>query len=102
MHLVQILVPLRDNDGNPFPRAWLDALRVELTERFGGVTAHLRAPAAGAWKDDDGDLARDDVVTVEVMAEKLDRDWWSAFGKRLAEQYRQEEMMMRALPCERL
>ena len=102
MHLVQILVPLSDNDGKPFPRAWLDALRAELTERFGGVTAHLRAPAAGAWKDDEGDLARDDVVIVEVMDEELDRAWWSAFGKRLAEQFRQEEMMVRAIPCERL
>jgi hypothetical protein len=102
MHLVQILVPLRDNEDNAFPRAWLDALRVELTERFGGVTAHLRAPAAGAWKDEQGDLARDDVVIVEVMTDDLDRRWWAAFRKRLAAQYRQEEMMVRAIPCERL
>ena len=102
MHLVQILVPLRDNDGNPFPRAWLDALRGELTERFGGVTAHLRAPAAGAWKDDEGGLSRDDVVIVEVVVEDLERQWWAAFGKRLAVQYRQEEMMIRAIACERL
>ena len=69
MHVVEILLPLRDNEGNPFPRASLDRVRHELTERFGGVTAHLRAPAAGAWKDDEGDVARDDVVIVEVMAD---------------------------------
>lgn len=102
MHLVQLLVPLRDNDGDPFPRSWLDALRTELTERFGGVTAHLRAPASGAWKDDEGGLSRDDVVIVEVMTDELDRAWWGAFGQRLAERYRQEEMMVRAIPCERL
>lgn len=102
MHLVQILIPLRDNDGNPFPRKWLDDVRTELTHRFGGVTAHTRAPAVGAWKDDDGDVARDEVVIVEVVDEALDRGWWGAFRGRLEEQYRQEEMMIRAVPCDRL
>lgn len=102
MHLVQILLPLRDNEGTEFPRAWLNALRTELTERFGGVTAYERAPAAGAWKDDGGEVARDDVIIVEVMDAHLDRHWWSAFRRRLEDQYRQEEMMLRALPCDRL
>ncbi|HEX8394466.1 MAG TPA: hypothetical protein VF665_19120 [Longimicrobium sp.] len=102
MYVVQIFVPLRDNDGVAFPRAVLDALRQELTERFGGVTAHLRAPAAGAWKDEEGDVARDDVVIVEVMVDDLDRGWWSGYRTRLEERLRQDEMMIRALPCDRL
>lgn len=102
MHLVQLLLPLRDNDGNPFPRASLDAVRHELTERFGGVTAHLRAPAAGAWKDEDGGVARDDVVIVEVMAEDLDRGWWADYRCRLEDRFRQDEIVIRATPIERL
>ena len=102
MHLVQILLPLRDNDGHPFPREMLDAVRHDLTERFGGVTAHLRAPAAGAWKDDDGDVARDDVVIVEVMAEDLDRAWWAGCRRELESRFRQDEIVIRATQIERL
>jgi hypothetical protein len=102
MHIVELLLPLRDNEGNEFPRATLDAVRHELTERFGGVTAHLRAPAAGAWKDDDGDVDHDDVVIVEVMAEELDRAWWAGYRRALEERFRQDEIVIRATEIERL
>ncbi|HEX6911365.1 MAG TPA: hypothetical protein VF142_13255 [Longimicrobium sp.] len=102
MHLVQLLLPLRDNEGRPFPREMLDEVRHALTERFGGVTAHLRAPAAGAWKDDEGGVARDDVVIVEVMAEALDRAWWADYRRALEARFRQDEIVVRATPIERL
>jgi hypothetical protein len=102
MHLVQLLLPLRDNEGNPFPREMLDGVRNQLTERFGGVTAHLRAPAAGAWKNDEGDVDRDDVVIVEVVADDLDRAWWAAYRKTLESRFRQDEILIRATAIERL
>jgi hypothetical protein len=102
MHVIEILLPLRDNEGKPFPRADLDRVRHELTDRFGGVTAHLRAPAAGAWKDDEGDVERDDVVIVEVMAEELDRAWWTGYRRELESRFRQDEILIRATACERL
>jgi len=102
MYLVQLLLPLRDNDGRPFPREWLDAVRHALTERFGGVTAHLRAPAAGVWKDGEGDVARDDVVIVEVMADEVDRAWWADYRRALEARFRQDEIVIRATPIERL
>jgi hypothetical protein len=102
MHLVQLLLPLRDNEGAPFPREMLDGVRHHLTERFGGVTAHLRAPATGAWKDDEGDVARDDVVILEVMAEDLDRAWWAEYRGELESRFRQDEIVIRATPIERL
>lgn len=45
MHLVQILLPLYDNDGRRFPTSHYESLRAELTERFGGLTSYSRAPA---------------------------------------------------------
>jgi hypothetical protein len=102
MHLVELLLPLRDNDGKPFPREMLDGVRHALTERFGGVTAHLRAPAAGAWKDDDGDVERDDVVIVEVVDEDLDRAWWAGYRRTLESRFRQDVILIRATPVERL
>jgi hypothetical protein len=102
MHLVQLLLPLRDNEGAPFPRKALDDVRHELTARFGGVTAHLRAPASGAWKDDGGEVSRDDVVIVEAMVDELDRGWWAGYRRDLEERFRQDELVIRAIPIERL
>ncbi|MDP9347651.1 MAG: hypothetical protein M3P24_00675 [Gemmatimonadota bacterium] len=102
MYLVQILLPLYDNQKRPLDRGLFERVRGELTERFGGVTAHLRSPAVGAWKEPDGDVARDDVVTYEVMAEALDRPWWGRYREELEARFRQEEVLVRALAVERL
>ena len=102
MQLVQLFLPLYDNAGRVFPKAMVDAVRAELAERFGGVTAYVRSPAVGAWEDDDGVVRRDDVVLVEVMCDALEREWWRAFARRLAERFAQEEILVRALGVERL
>ena len=69
MHLIQILLPLRDNAGQPFPRAHYAEVRAELTERFGGLTAYSRAPAEGVWDEGgDGPPVRDDIVVHEVRS----------------------------------
>jgi hypothetical protein len=102
MHLVQILLPLYDNGGDPFGRAPFDRVRDELTERFGGVTAYLRSPAEGAWREPDGDVARDDVAILEVMAERLERAWWAEYREELERRFRQDEVVVRATPVERL
>jgi hypothetical protein len=41
-HLIQILLPLSDNEGRRFPPAAYARVRSELTERFGGMTAFTR------------------------------------------------------------
>jgi hypothetical protein len=102
VHLVQLLVPLYDNTGQPVPQHYFAAVREELTERFGGLTAYVRSPAQGSWKEAEGTVDRDDVVMCEVMVEELDREWWSGYRTRLEERFRQRELLMRALPVERL
>jgi hypothetical protein len=102
MHLVQLLLPLRDNHGEPFDGALLADTRAELTTQFGGVTAFVRAPARGLWKEEDGDVVSDDIVVYEVMVEQLDAGWWRAYVERLRQRFRQEELLVRALPCTRL
>ena len=102
MHLVQILLPLRDNEGRPFPRAEFDRINRELTGRFGGVTAYLRSPATGAWRADGDEVAHDDVAIVEVMDDSLDRPWWTAYRRGLERRFRQDEVVVRANEIERL
>ena len=99
MYLVQMLLPLRDNEGRPFPAAPYAQLRAELVDRFGGVTCWQRAPASGLWEDEEG-RQRDDLVLFEVMVESLDRDWWRACKARLERALRQDQLLVRVLPCE--
>jgi len=97
MYLVQILLPLFDNDGHPFEAADYIRLRSELADRFGGVTAYTRAPARGVWKDEAGETNRDDIVIFEVMTGELDREWWTAFRRQLEARFRQDTLIVRAL-----
>jgi hypothetical protein len=99
MYLIQILLPLRDNDGNAFPRADFDHVRTELAERYGGVTFYARSPAVGLWKDDEGDVARDEIVVAEVMAEHQDREWWRLYRGELEARFRQEKLVVRIIAC---
>lgn len=101
MHVVQFLLPLRDNARRPFARADFEKVRAELTECFGGVTAFLQSPAMGAWKDE-GETVRDEMVLYEVMVERLDRGWWSGYRAELERRFQQERVMMRALGAETL
>ncbi len=100
--LIQMLLPVYDNEGNRFPESPFAQTRKELLERFGGVTAYQRAPARGLWKTDDGDVARDDVAVFEVMARELDREFWERYRQQLEQRFQQESIVIRALSHERL
>jgi hypothetical protein len=102
-HLIQILLPIHARDGTPLPKEMFAKVRVELTERFGGVTAYSRSPATGLWKrDDDEAIERDQVIMVEVVVDVFDRDWWSAYREQLEQRFGQEEVLTRALAMERI
>ena len=102
MYLVQLLLPLYDNAGRRFGAEQFAQIRDELTHRYGGVTAYLRSPAQGTWKQDSGEVDRDQVVMCEVMVDTLDREWWSAYRGSLERRFAQREMVVRATPLERL
>jgi hypothetical protein len=102
MHLVQLLVPIQDEQRRPFPRAHYDALTQQLADRFGGVTGYTRAPAIGLWEDESGARVRDQVIVYEVMVEELDREWWAALRRELEARFEQDELVIRALRLERL
>ena len=69
--LIQILLPLSDDEGRPFPAANFHCLAQKLTEKFGGVTSFTRSPAEGRWKQDES-TNHDDIVVIEVMTDELD------------------------------
>jgi hypothetical protein len=95
MHVVQILLPLADNQGRAFSESLLREVREDLVARFGGLTAYGRAPAQGVWAHQ-GARQKDDIVVVEVMVETLDPDWWQSFRARLERLLSQEKLVVRA------
>lgn len=95
MHLIQILLPLTDNEGRRFGEDVFARVREQLTDTFGGVTAFSRAPAKGLWKND-GETERDDIVVLEVMANELDAAWWRGYRKELERAFRQDTIVVRA------
>ena len=59
MYLIQLLLPLYDNEQNAFSADLFDQVRGELTDRFGGATAFMRSPAEGFWEHRAGKVHRD-------------------------------------------
>lgn len=96
MYLIQLFLPLYDNDKNAFPKALFLSVRDELVERFGGLTVHTRSPAKGLWQDHAQDTVQDDLVIHEVMSESLDSDWWTEYRASLESRFRQDTVLIRA------
>ncbi|WP_028033485.1 hypothetical protein [Chelativorans sp. J32] len=96
MHLVQLLLPLYDNDGIALPQENFRRVRRDLTETFGGLTAFTRAPAEGLWKQVGEPANRDEIVIFEVMVPEIDEGWWRDYRRELERRFRQESIVIRA------
>jgi len=102
MHLIQILLPLYDNDGRHFPQDEFLRVRDELSERFGGITTYMRSPARGLWKETGDSTVHDDIVIYEVMTAELDRLWWQNYRETLTAAFRQALLIVRVSSIELL
>ena len=101
-HLVHLLLPLRTRTGAEVSPEHFAAVRSELTERFGGVTAYTRSPATGLWKSSDAEVQRDQVIMIEVVVDVFDREWWAQYRERLEVAFDQEEIHARATAIEQI
>jgi hypothetical protein len=101
MNLVQILLPLADNDGRRFGPETYARVRAELSEKFGGITSFTRAPAEGVWTEG-GHTNRDDIVVFEVMCRDIDRPWWERYRAELEDRFQQEAIVLRAIKVDML
>ena len=102
MHLIEILLPLSDNEGKAFPAKKYAKVRNVLMAEFGGMTAFTRAPAEGLWAPGEAEAKRDEIVVFEVMTDKIDKQWWSEYRRRLERQLRQEAVIIRTHKIELL
>jgi hypothetical protein len=64
MILTSVLVPLSDNDGNPFSRGAFRDFEEMLLDRFGGWTDS--GIKGGAWRDEGGTSYRDQLRQYDI------------------------------------
>lgn len=95
MQLVQVLLPLRDNQGRLFKRPLHTQVRRELARRYQGLTAYTQSPAEGLWKRGKS-TNQDQIVVYEVMTDSLDTKWWHNYRARLEKRFRQRCVVIRA------
>ncbi len=70
MYLVELLLPLTDNEGRRFPATFYAAVNDHLVEKFGGVTA--------------------------FTAQDLEADWWKAYRQELETLFEQRQLVLRS------
>lgn len=99
LKLVQLLLPIKTPDATS--RRSFETVLAELTEEFGGATAYLQSPASGLWQNQ-GEVDRDRIVMLEVMADNFDREWWTSYRRALERYFGEEEIVIRAISAERV
>jgi len=67
---------------------------VQVSGRFGGLTAYSRSPARGLWKSGAA-THLDDIVVLEVMTPRINRAWWKKYRRSLERTFRQDEIILR-------
>jgi hypothetical protein len=95
MYLVQLLLPLYDNNGRRFPKSRLDRAKALLANVFGGITVYKRSPAEGL-SEEAGSMVHDEIVIFEVMTAKVDKRWWKQYRIGLEKEFRQDRIVVRA------
>ena len=95
MKLIQIFLPLEDNQGNRFSAADFNKVKLTLTEKFGGMTPFTQAPATGLWEDKNDKLVQDRLVIFEVMTPELEQTWWRNYRTALESEFRQDLIVIR-------
>ena len=96
MYLIQIFLPLYNNNGKRFSKKIYQPIREVLLKRFGGLTVYTRAPASGLWRSGTDKTVRDDLLIFEVMSARLNQSWWRRYRRDLEKIFEQNELLVRA------
>jgi hypothetical protein len=88
MYLIQILLPLYDNQGRRLPKKLFDDTS--------------RSPAVGLWKSRGSQLKKDEIVMYEVVTPDLKPELWKNRREKWKVAFRQDSLLIRATRCQQL
>ena len=97
--MIQILLPLCDNQGQMFRPSKYKLVKATLANRFQGLTAYSRVAAEGLWRVGKS-VKRDDIVVYEVMTKSFNKKWWKNYRKSLETMFEQESIVIRVQKIE--
>jgi hypothetical protein len=91
----EMLIPLADNEGHPFPWSKIERVGNTLMEQFEGCRSQPLAPHLGLWKYRDI-VYREPLLLFTVDAPRSDEslDWMLAYKQRLKRQFKQVEIYL--------
>lgn len=98
--LVELFLPLYDENGELFPEKYYTEVRQELTLKFGGLTEYSRNPATGFWKPNEGKTQKDELLVFEVMCEEMDPKFWDKLKQRLLKIFKLDSIVIRCAQIE--
>jgi DNA-directed RNA polymerase beta subunit len=99
MNLIQILLPLCNNQGRMFKASKYKKVKATLASRFQGLTAYSRVAAEGLWRVGKS-VKRDDIVVYEVMTKSFNQKWWKKYRRALEAIFEQESIVIRVQKIE--
>jgi hypothetical protein len=102
MYLIEILLPLYDNEGRRLPQKLFDHTSRSLAKSHGGVTAYTRSPAVGLWKPRASQLRKDEIIVYEVVTPDLKPKLWKNRRKKWEMEFRQDSILIRVTRCQQL
>ena len=94
MNVIEIFLPVFDNQGKLFSATLYKQVKRELLGKFAGFTAYTRSPVEGLWRRA-RHASRDTLIIYEVMVNRLDIVWWQQYRKKLEKRFRQESLVIR-------
>ena len=91
----EILIPLADNEGRPFPWSKIERVGTTLLRRFEGCRCQPMAQHLGLWKFQ-GIVYREGLLLFTVDAARGDPslEWMLAYKQRLKKQFNQLEIYL--------
>lgn len=94
----ELLIPLADNSGDPFPWSKIERVSQALLQRFDGCRSQPLAPHLGFWKYR-GVVYREGLLLFTVDAPRSDDSlvWMIAYKERLKRQFSQLEIYLAVL-----
>lgn len=99
MHIVNIYLPQVNNAGIAFNEAIYLRIRIELIQKFGGLTQYDQVPAIGYWKENaDKPISKDLVIHYEVICNRLTKKYWADFRLRMEKTFEQTQILIVAHP----
>ena len=95
MKLIELFLPLYDNDKKALEPQLFTTTYDELIEQFGGLTTHARTPTQGFWQKDRKKIVSDELIIFEVMTARYSRPWWNNYKLNLEKRFMQEQLIIR-------